>query len=106
MAESLSLRTTGTNGTRVVFVGGELDMATASELEDFLADLDGHDLIVDIGGLSFIDSSGFSRLVAAHERLERRGNRLTIRKASPTATRAFAVLGLDQVLHLEADEVS
>jgi anti-sigma B factor antagonist len=50
-------------------LAGELDLATVGELEDALRPRleAGEDVLVDLRGLAFMDSSGVRALVAAHQ---------------------------------------
>jgi len=101
--EPLSILKTGTETSRVIQVSGELDLATAPKLDAVLEDLDGvHLVFLELWDLSFIDSTGFRTIVAAHQRLEDRGGRLVLHGLSPFAEGAVKVLGLDRVLHLES----
>jgi anti-anti-sigma factor len=101
VAESLTISSMAVNGTRVVFVGGELDLAAAPRLADFLAEIDDTNLVLDLWDLSFVDSSGFRTLLNAHERFESEGRRLTLRWVHGTPLRAMQALGLDTVLQLD-----
>jgi anti-sigma B factor antagonist len=78
---------------------GELDMATAETLR---AALDGVEnagrLVLDLRGLSFIDSSGLHLLVALHERAQRDGFQLTLIAPAAPADKAIQLSGLDQTL--------
>jgi anti-sigma B factor antagonist len=100
VADSLTLSSMSANGTHVVFVGGELDLATAPSLTAYLAEISGVDVVLDFWDLAFIDSSGIQVIVDEHKRLDADGRRLTIRWAHGTALRVFELLGLDAVLHL------
>jgi anti-anti-sigma factor len=55
----------------VVAASGELDLATAPEVDQALDDwTDGHKaLVLDLSGLSFLDSSGIRLLVRARNRV-------------------------------------
>jgi anti-sigma B factor antagonist len=101
VADSLTISSMAANGTRIVFVGGELDLATAPQLADFLAETDGANVILDLWDLSFVDSSGLRTPLNAHQRLEGEGKRLTLRFVHGAPWRVMQVLGLDTVLHLE-----
>jgi anti-anti-sigma factor len=101
VADALTLSSLARNGTRVVFVSGELDMATAPTLAGYLAELDGAQVILDLWDLAFVDSSGIHVIIEAHKRLEGADRRLTIRWARGTALRVFEALKLDEVLHFD-----
>ena len=64
-------------------LSGELDLATVGELEAALASrLDaGENVVVDLRGLAFMDSSGVRALVAAHQLAESGQGALTIVRA-------------------------
>ena len=56
------------NGSHIVRVGGDLDLAHVGQLSDFLARLDGH-VRIDCTELSIVDASGITALVEAAARL-------------------------------------
>ena len=62
------------DGRAVVVIRGELDLATAPDLEAALTGrLDaGQDVVVDLRELAFMDSTGLRVLVASHVRVEGR----------------------------------
>ena len=84
----------------VVRIGGELDLATVGELAAPLKDLlarEPQPVVLELGGLDFMDSSGVAVLIriANHfERLETRG-------ARPAVRRVIEVLGLSGRVGLE-----
>jgi anti-sigma B factor antagonist len=87
-----------------MIVMGDLDLASAPSLaHELLAvttENDG-DVILDIGLLTFIDSTGLSLFVSQHKRLEAQGRTLTIYGPTPSARRLFEVTGLTDVLHIQ-----
>lgn len=87
-----------------LLVVGEVDLATAPQLEAALRDLltvNAGDLRVDCRGLAFIDSSGVSVLVAAEHELARDGRKLVLKNASEQFRQVLAVTALDEVFVLE-----
>jgi anti-sigma B factor antagonist len=58
-------------GPSVLFVGGEVDMATAPELERALAECIGRGgpVVVDLSAVSFIDSTAIRTLAGAADKL-------------------------------------
>ena len=94
------------NGESVVTVVGELDMATAPELATVLASVVENGLekvVVDLSGLSFIDSSGIAVLVTAQHRLLEQQRHLALRAARPTALKVFEIAGLVDFLNVQVD---
>jgi anti-anti-sigma factor len=89
--------------TRVV-LAGELDGGSAVSLSEQLrhvtADLE-CDLVIDVGLLTFIDSTGLSLLVSLHKNVQASGRALTVVDPTPMARRLFQITGLDQVLTVE-----
>jgi anti-sigma B factor antagonist len=82
---------------------GELDLATANTLSAALDGIEGAErLVVDLRGLSFIESTGLHMLVALHRRAERDGFQLTLIAPAAPVDRAIQLCGLDRVLPLVA----
>ena len=60
---SVDVRHAGEGGRTVVAVAGEVDLATAGELEGIvLGELARAPVLVDLGGVAFLDSSGVRAL--------------------------------------------
>jgi anti-anti-sigma factor len=78
---------------------GDLDIATAGTLH---AALDGIErtehLVLDLRGLSFIDSTGLHLLVALHQRAQRDGFQLTLLAPAAPLDTAIQLCGLDGTL--------
>jgi len=87
-------------GVAAVSLVGELDMATAPELEEALTGLEaGYErLVVDLSRCSFFASSGISILLEHNARAARDGFELVIVKAPPIVQRIFDLTHLDGVL--------
>jgi anti-anti-sigma factor len=89
--------------TRVV-VAGEIDgdsaVTLSEQLRQVIPELVG-DLIIDIGLLTFIDSTGLSLLVSLSKGVRGAGHALTVADPTPMARRLFQITGLDQVLAVE-----
>lgn len=99
--EGLTVEPSSDGFTARLVLSGEVDVATAPMLEEHIAlalDDGCTDVVLDCGGLEFIDSSGLSVLVVSHQRLEANGGQLIIEAAPPAARRLFDISGLDQLL--------
>ncbi|PPK67516.1 STAS domain-containing protein [Actinokineospora auranticolor] len=95
--------TVSTDGDRlVVSAKGELDTHTAVEFKRALLELieDNAEIVVDLGGLTFIDSSGLSVFIAAHKRSLPRGARVLLDGVPPFLSRILAITGLNAVIPL------
>jgi stage II sporulation protein AA (anti-sigma F factor antagonist) len=95
------------DGHVVVTARGELDLATASELEGALVPVvsDGGHAVLDLRGLEFMDSSGVRVIVGAHLAAKEHGGRLSlVRLAAGTPIqRVLEICGLDGVLDVVDD---
>jgi|SRR5829696_787349 len=85
----------------VVEFYGELDLGSvecaASELR-CCADSDVEEIIVDLSGLDFIDSTGLGVLVHAYRSDRENGNRLRFLRGSAPVQRVMELTSLDTVL--------
>jgi anti-sigma B factor antagonist len=92
----------------VVAVDGELDLATAPELRDSLVALSEEgptDIILDLTSLRFIDSTGLSVLVMAHNRARADRGSILLRNPSPSVLRILEITGLVSVFTIENKDV-
>ncbi len=81
-------------GAPVVAVMGEVDLATASALEDELlrvAEDAPDELIVDLTACSFLDVRALGALFAARARLEQSNGRLALVLSNPNVMRIFQI---------------
>lgn len=104
MSPELSISTTTAGSDRVVVqLGGSLDLIGAPRLKRTLESLDPSTevVVIDLGGISFIDSTGISVLIGFQRRLTPpRSLRLTnVKRQVETLLR---VTGLDDAFELEA----
>jgi anti-anti-sigma factor len=81
----------------VIRLGGELDLATAPELDQLLNDTSG-EIIVDLDELEFMDAQGLTVLSAADRRARQHGDRVIVVHASPLVQRMFRITGLEHLL--------
>jgi anti-anti-sigma factor len=80
-----------------VFVAGELDLSSVGELASALDPVDGS-LVIDLGGVSFMDSSGIRTLVVARKRLLNHGGSLLLRAPQPHVRLLLEITGLDAII--------
>jgi anti-anti-sigma factor len=95
-------------GERIVVTPrGELDMASAPELEQALLPRieEGGWVVLDLRTLDFIDSSGLRVVVGAHRSAEDRGGRFTCVRGEPGTTvhRIVEIAGIDGVIEMVDD---
>lgn len=89
--------------TCLVRLVGELDLATVSAVEAELNRLLTSELqtvVVDLGGLTFIDSTGIACLMKAAKLSAQDGNRLRILPGGEQTMSVMRITGVDKVLPL------
>jgi anti-sigma B factor antagonist len=88
----------------VVSVDGELDLHTAPELEQALGAVlvrGGRNVVVDLVGLVFIDSTALAVLLRAQPRFRRGGGRLLLVTEDRRILRTLEITGLDRTFDIE-----
>ena len=102
---AFAISTTGS--TARVSASGEIDSSTAPQLRERLDEvLDSgiSELVVDLGGVTFLDSAGLCVLAAAHRRATDQGVRLRVRASSRAVVRPMQITGLWDLLAVERVE--
>ena len=87
---------------------GELDLSTVDKVEQELVKADaaeGPTVVLDMSGLTFLDSTGLRAVVTADERLREHGGRLVIVRGPESEHRVFTITHLDERLEI-VDELS
>jgi anti-sigma B factor antagonist len=86
-----------------LYVTGDLDCYTAPRLRAALLGLvdDGaRQVVLDVGGTQFVDSTGLSVLVGGLKRFRDRGGNMVLRSPNDTTRRLFEVTGLSTVFEI------
>ena len=91
-------------GVVVVTVGGELDLVTAGQLEDFVlgACRPGDQLVVDLADVGFLDCSGLGALLRVHHQLRRWGGVSQLVAPASVAGRVLRITGVDRCMPVHA----
>ena len=87
----------------VVSLVGELDVSTAPQLRQRLVGLAArgpHRLVIDLGGVDFLDSTGVGVLLGAVRRARTGDGRLALANAEPQVAKVFEVTRLIDILPL------
>jgi anti-sigma B factor antagonist len=87
----------------VIAVSGELDLASSPALQEELdraAASDSELLIIDLRELDFMDSTGLSVLVRAHQRIEEQGRQLAMVKGPQQVQRLLSLTGVAERMTL------
>jgi anti-sigma B factor antagonist len=89
------------NGSTVrLYLRGELDMATRARVESALMraeDSSASVIEVDLGGLTFMDSSGVHVALDARRRSREKGHSLVLLEGSESVQRVFELTGTAQL---------
>ena len=88
------------DGTAVVAVVGEIDMATAGLLQQAIDDActSSTQVVIDLTDTAFIDSTGLAVFMRAHAQLGSQPDALVLRGAGPRVARIFEIAGLDHLV--------
>lgn len=82
-------------------LSGELDLVGADHVRGALARTEGDAteiLVMDLAGLTFMDSTGLGIALDAAARAERRGARLVVARPQPPVERVFRIAGVTHLL--------
>jgi anti-anti-sigma factor len=87
-------------GRVVVALSGEADLAARDELTAALltAVNSARVVVVELGALTFLDSSGLHGLVTAHRAAEKRGGRLYLANAAGAVATLLGITGIGALL--------
>ncbi len=96
----LTLATREIDGATIVSVSGEIDVYTAPTLRDQITELVGqgrHHLIIDMGGVEFLDSTGLGVLVGGLKKVRANGGSLRLICHQDRLLKIFRITGLAKV---------
>ena len=91
MPPGLSRNVIDVGDVHIVSLGGELDMATVEGLSDWLVDISGSTVVIDLSELTFMDSSGIGAMVRAKNEL---GDSLLLTRPQRNVRRVLELTGL------------
>ena len=82
---------------------GKIDLSCIESFRSAIheAEVRGRDLVIDLNGATFIDSTGIAALVAAASRARDGGSSVRVRATDPTMRRVFEIMELDAMLEFE-----
>ena len=97
--DEFDIDVTHVNGRVVVVVVGEIDLDTAPVLQTTIEALDAtKDIIVDIAGVEFMDSTGLAVLLRQSARATESGGSLLVRRPSPPLVRLLRFCCLEHLI--------
>jgi anti-sigma B factor antagonist len=95
MVNSIGVTSHDIESGRVFSLSGELDVTTSQGLAERLAGPPGSLVVLDLSGLTFIDSSGIGAIHAARRLTIKNGGTLVVSRPSPQVHRVLEITGLD-----------
>ncbi|MEU5552559.1 STAS domain-containing protein [Micromonospora sp. NPDC047793] len=93
-------------GCTVVEVQGDLDMATSPRLRGTLqklVDAGDRQVVVDLAGVAFMDSSALGALVVMFKSSREAGGRLSLAGVRPAVRRVLNITSVDRVIDIYDD---
>ncbi len=84
-----------------VRASGELDLASAGAVDAALLRAERGDarlIVLDLSGVTFMDSTGMRIVLSAEARSRGESNRLRVRRGRPTVQRVFGICGVEALL--------
>jgi anti-sigma B factor antagonist len=102
----LDVETRPGDGLVQVVLRGELDLSTVEKVETELDAVEAGEeklVVLDLSGLSFLDSTGLRLMVTADQRAQKGGRRLVIIKGPEPVQRVFSITKLDEALEMVDD---
>jgi anti-anti-sigma factor len=100
--DEMALTTSFDDGAATVVAVGELDSAAAGRLDHELQVARGPSgwgaVVLDLAGVTYLDSSAIPVIVRASEHARRGGGRFAIHNGTVEVTRFFQITGLDETL--------
>ncbi len=104
-ADNLALTINRDGSTLIIEVSGEIDIANAEFFTAQIRDAEKTDadrIVIDLGGLGFIDSVGLTQLLIAQRRSDADSDRLRLRNLNGQPASVVELMQLDKVLRIEA----
>ena len=87
---------------RTIIVHGDIDMAGGPALDAAIIGMEADGpIVIDIGDVSFIDSSGLRSLLSASRRAGQRQSTVTLRNVGAEVTRLFEITGTTEQFTIE-----
>ena len=87
-------------GVAVVFVTGELDLATVPRLDEEFAAVAADVVVIDLSGCTFLDSAGIRALVGMAKELDATGRGLRLVTSDPGILRLLEITGVDTLVQV------
>ena len=96
----MDVTTSVINKLIVVSAAGEVDNMTAPKVIDAVNDalaIGGTQFVIDLSGVTFIDSSGLRSIIVSNKRIKEHNGALRVVIATSRISKVFRITGLDKV---------
>ncbi len=97
----MEVKTTSDNAVTTVFLAGELDHHNAAPLREqvdaLITKRRPEKLVLDFGGISFMDSSGIGFVMGRYKLMQSLGGRLQVRGATARMEKVMRLAGLERL---------
>ena len=103
----LTLATREADGKTVVTVGGEIDVYTAPKLRDKITELVAagvYDIVVDMGAVEFLDSTGLGVLVGGLKKVRAHDGSMRLICNQERLLKIFRITGLAKVFAIHGSQ--
>jgi anti-sigma B factor antagonist len=90
-------------GAAVLYVSGELDLASAPQLAEALDGLVADPVVVDLSQCTFLDSAGMGVLLASARALSDSGRSLHLAASDPGILRVLEITAVDTLIAIHPD---
>ncbi len=86
----------------IVSLNGEVDLENSPKARQVLLDVVGREkkILVDLSGVTYMDSSGIASLVEAYQRAKKHGAEFSLVRVNPSALRVLKLARLDKVFRI------
>ena len=94
-------------GVHCVSLKGDLDFNSAKKVREELAKLtqkDGSKILLNLGGVAYIDSSGLATFIDLFQKMKRSGGKLAFFNVGQSVRSVFEIAKLDTVFNLKGSE--
>ena len=106
---NFDVQTRSEGSSVLVTVRGDLDLQVAARVADEISQAEAAQpqlLVLDLSGLSFMDSSGMGVVAAAHARAADAGRRFVVVRPPYSVRRAFELSNFNEMLEIVEDAQS
>ncbi len=104
--EILEVVSDGADEQVTISLKGELDLSTVGKVEEELRRVESIEasvVVLDLSGLTFLDSTGLRAVITADERAREQGRRFVVVKGPGAVQRVFSITRLEERLEMVDD---